>query len=393
MKIHFITRGCRLNHAEALDEQALAITEGHEIVNLNENPDVIVYRACSITQTAQSRSEHSIKAIKRLHPNTEVIVKGCLPGLKCDARKQDIPIDLIPMGTSRAYLKVQDGCSGKCTYCIVPQFRGLPHSISFHSLIERSKNFIAAGYHEIVVTGCNLALYHSEGKGLVQLLDALASLDENVRIRLGSYEPCAYDNDLIKVFADHKNICRFLHISLQSASDNILKRMNRPYTAQHLEDFCSNLRTTLGDYFMLGYDVITGFPGETDEDFVQTRLFLERYNFCNHHSFPYSERPGTPAATMEGAVDVMERSYRTKELGRDSINRLEKFTASFIGREVEMCIETPKTGDSSCSFGFTGEYIPAKTMRVVPRRSLFKGKVVSTYEDSAFALIVEPKED
>lgn len=391
MKIAYITRGCRLNRAESLDEQALAIADGHEIVKINENPDMIVYRACSITANAQRTSENAIKNLKMRHPNAEIRVTGCLPGIKRNDRP--VPADTVPMFTSRAYLKVQDGCNGRCTYCIVPQFRGAPYSIPFKTVIERAKNFIAAGYREIVVTGCNLALYHSEGMGLVKLLDALASLDEGVRIRLGSYEPCACDNDLINVFAEHKNICRFLHISLQSASDNVLKRMNRPYNVKHLDDFCSKLRTAMGDYFMLGYDVITGFPGESEEDFLKTREFLERYNFCNHHSFPYSERPGTPAVAMNGAIDSIERSERTKLLCRDSINRLEKFIASFVGREVEMCIETPKSDDTSSSFGLTGEYIPAKTMRKIPRRALFKGKVVDTYEDSAFALIVEPKED
>jgi threonylcarbamoyladenosine tRNA methylthiotransferase MtaB len=283
-------------------------------------------------------------------------------------------------------MKVQDGCSGRCTFCIVPQFRGEPRSIKLSDIVQRAKGFIKAGYKELVITGCNLALYRSEGAGLGKLLSTLASLDETVRIRLSSYEPCICDDGLLDAFINHKNICRFLHISLQSASNRILERMKRPYSIEQVAGFCEKVRSLFGGHFMLGCDIICGFPAESEEDFSMTRKFLERYDFCNVHAFPYSERPGTPAATMDGVIEKSVRDERVRSLMQDWSKRHDKFLKSFIGQEVEICIET----QNDHSTGWTGEYVFAKVDGNIPRRSLAKGRVSHIEENT---LIVETKED
>lgn len=384
MRIAFHTFGCRLNRAETLDAEALAIAEGHEVVELGPSAEIIEVRACSVTARAQRDCEKFIEKLKTTYPNAEIRVTGCLPGVK----RNDKPLsgDIVPMRTARAYLKVQDGCSGRCAFCIVPQFRGAPVSLPLQTVVARAKSFIALGFKELVITGCNLALYRSEGIGLGQLLSALASLDDTVRVRLSSYEPCICDDALLDAFARHKNLCRFVHISLQSGSDYILKRMNRPYTAMQAAGFCERLRDLCGRDLMLGCDVICGFPGESDDDFEMTREFLERFSFCNVHAFPYSERPGTPAVTMDGIVPNETRHERVRILLAEAKKRKEKFLESFVGREVETCIEYQ--GDESS--GWTREYLPCTIMSNVPRRSLVKG-IAREIRDGE--LIAEIKED
>jgi threonylcarbamoyladenosine tRNA methylthiotransferase MtaB len=379
MRIAFHTFGCRLNRAETLDSEALAIAEGHEIVEPGPDAEIIEVRACSVTARAQRDCEKFIEKLKKDCPQAEIRVTGCIPGAIRD--KKNVPSDIVSMRTARAYLKVQDGCSGRCAFCIVPQFRGAPVSVPLADIINKAEKFIASGFREIVVTGCNLALYRSEGDGLGKLLSLLASLDPAVRIRLSSYEPCICDDSLLDAFIRHDNICKFLHISLQSGSDAVLKRMNRPYTSRQAAEFLKRVRENFGERFMLGCDVICGFPGESEEDFSKTRDILERFAFCNVHAFPYSERPGTPAAAMDGSVPNETRHERVRTLLADANARKEKFVESFVSRETEVCIE--REGDESS--GWTGEYLPCTVSGSFPRRSLVKCTVTKTVNGELFA--------
>ena len=390
-------------------------------------PDLILVRGCSVTAKAQRDCEKAIAHLHTRFPTSEIRTLGCLPNAQAGsvplenipvatgrARSPSAPqshlstavsarppyhlsqppspsiLPPVPMQTSRAYLKIQDGCNGKCAFCIVPHFRGAPVSVQFDEITVRMKSYLAAGYREIILTGCNLSLYHSGNHNLASLLAALAELGSvpqtggprcraTARIRIGSLEPGPLCEDILDVMADRPNICRFLHLSLQSGSDHILKRMNRPYEIMWAERFCTMARERLGPDLALGADIITGFPGETEEDFEATRAFLKRHAFSNLHVFPYSERPGTPAATMDGALPRSVRLVRARNL--TALGRIQRaaFAQTFLGREVEVCVE--RGGEH----GWTDSYLPCKWKGPAERRSLVRKRVVAVNGDTLLA--------
>ena len=457
MKVAFVTFGCRLNRAESLDLEARYRAAGHEIIDLGSLPqpsqssgtvpipsvpqpsgpvpdltgsvpDLILVRGCSVTAKAQRDCEKAIAHLRTQFPTAEVRPIGCLPN--AGSVPQNVgtgPQDKIclPLQTSRAYLKIQDGCSGRCTFCIVPHFRGQPVSIPFDEIMVRTKSFLAAGYREIILTGCNLSLYHWSDHNLATLLAALAKLGTDprilgtdpgvlgtdpeifltklrsvpqtggprscaadsclqtgsvpARIRIGSLEPGPWCDNILDVMEKHPNICRSLHLSLQSGSNRILKRMNRPYEITWAERFCSAARERLGTDLALGADIITGFPGETEEDFETTRAFLERHAFSNLHVFPYSERPGTPAATMDGALPRAVRLARARELTELGHRQRETFAQTFLGREVEVCVE--RGGEH----GWTDSYLPCKWKGPAERRSLVRKRIIAVEGNTLLA--------
>ena len=396
MKVAFVTFGCRLNRAESLDLEARYRAAGHEIVDLGMTsretggptpladniPDLILVRGCSVTAKAQRDCEKAIAHLHVRYPSTEIRPIGCLPNAQPPPTPHLLPTtNSIPLQTSRAYLKIQDGCSGKCSFCIVPHFRGAPESVPIDEIMVRTRAFLAAGYREIVLTGCNLSLYKSDGHNFASLLGILGEMAGSVpaRIRIGSLEPSKGCEEILDVMEKHPNICRFLHLSLQSGSDRILKRMKRPYNIELVDRFCTMARERLGTDLALGADVITGFPGETDEDFAATRDFLVRHAFSNLHVFPYSERPGTPAATMAGSVPRPVRLVRARNL--TALGRIQRaaFAQSFLGREVEVCVE--RGGEH----GWTDAYLPCKWKGPAERRSLVRTSVIAVDGDTLLA--------
>ena len=293
MKAGFVTFGCRLNKAEALEMEAEYAAAGWDVVSVkagasrDEPPDVIVVRGCSVTAKAQHDCEKEIAHLRARFPQAEIRIAGCLPGAPPPVRNRmnTASAATVNIRTSRAYLKVQDGCSGKCAYCIVPSFRGAPMSVPFGDALSRARAFLAAGFREIVVTGCNLCLYHDGGRGLPELVAALASLESpGHRIRLGSIEPGICDDALLDVMEDNRNVCRFIHLSLQSGSDRILALRRRPNTAERVASLCDEARRRLGPRLALGADVIAGFPGETETDHEATKAFIAS-RFIHLHAF------------------------------------------------------------------------------------------------------------
>lgn len=383
MKVCFETFGCRLNRAEALDQEAQYIADGWEVTDNHEAANLIVVRGCSVTQHAQRDSERLIEQIRRKFPFKRILVTGCMPGAKgkdagprgAGARaatlpqpqSEDIADRPIPTRTARAYLKVQDGCAGQCTFCIVPSFRGSSVSVDFDAVTDRAKRFIDAGYHEIVVTGCNLSLYASQGKRLPELLAALSELSPDCRIRLGSLEPSNVARDVVDVVAARGNICRFLHIPIQSGSNHMLITMKRPYFVRDVDMLLKTAKEKI-PYVALGCDLMTGFPGEVENDFIATRGLIERNPFSLVHVFPYSERPGTRAADLPGAVDPASRKARAKRLADLGDAKRAMYARRFLGRTVEIIVEDER----ECA-GWTSEYLwcvcpHAKGQRKSPRK-------------------------
>ena len=386
MKVCFETFGCRLNKAEALQMEAEYLAKGWELTEAHKDADLFVVRGCSVTARAQHESEKMISHLKRHYPTVPVRICGCLQAalnnkkppltaLALDHPNSRAIASALPVRTARAYLKVQDGCNGRCTFCIVPKFRGQSTSMPFTELLARARRFISSGYREIVVTGCNLVLYASEGHGLPELLSALAELHPECRIRLGSLMPGACALETIHAMAEHANICRFLHIPVQSGSNRILMAMKRSYMTRDVDALISNavkLMPGLG----LGCDLMTGFPDESDLDFNATKGLLDRFQFSNAHIFPYSERPGTPAATFGGGLPQELRSKRAHDLSHLAKRIRRRYARSFVGKTVEIIVEDPE----KC-IGWTGEYLRCEAVGHAPRKAAVRVFVTGISSD------------
>ena len=388
MKVCFETFGCRLNRSEALQQEAEYVAMGWTTTESHADADLIVIRGCSVTSRAQSDCEHVIDHIRRKYPNKHIVVEGCLPEAKLPQpfRPKAKPgLDALPSKTARAYLKVQDGCSCGCSFCIVPQFRGLPVSVPLTELTDRARRFIDAGYREIVVTGCNLALYSDGSAKLPELVEALAEIGaENAsdpcRIRLGSVPPGHAADGVIEAMARHANVCRYLHVPVQSGSNSVLSAMKRPYTVRSVEELATLAREKVPD-IALACDLMTGFPGESDMDAIATLGLLRRVRFSKAHIFPYSERPGTAAEKMHPSVPRGIRRLRAHDLAAEADAERVRFARSFIGKTVETVIE-----DEKYASGWSSQYLwcvanpdgaaDARAMSA-KRRSLTKMRVTS----------------
>ena len=377
MRVCFETFGCRLNRAEALQMEADYVAAGWTVVKTHADADLVVVRGCSVTHRAERDTLALISRLMAKYPFLKIHATGCirLPASQQTSVPHSFlvePTDAVPTSTSRAYLKVQDGCSGKCTFCIVPQFRGHSVSVGFDDILAKASRFVEAGYHEIVVTGCNLSLYASGGKRLPDLLDALASLAPDVRVRLGSLEPGVCDAEVVDVIARRSNLCRFLHLPIQSGSPSILRAMGRPYDRRAVDETLRLIAERLPGAG-LGCDLMTGFPREGELEFAATRALLERNPFTNAHVFPYSERPKTSAELMGSGVAPEVRKYRARKLSEIATGMRRAAARRFVGQVVEIVVES-----ESPVAGWTSEYfwceLGSKAVKA-PRRSLLKVRV------------------
>lgn len=377
------TFGCRLNRAESAKFEAVLQAAGLQEMPFNQNTDIIILHTCAITANAEHECMRVIHSVRKAHPSSLLVVAGCAVEAGEQKRMEELGVDLIipreeknllpekiltrfhipiPEGNippaetlSRAALKVQDGCSFFCTYCIVPYTRGKPKSRPFDECICEAREFSKTGFQEIVVTGCNIACYVDHGKRFPDLIRALVQLPEVGRIRIGSLEPGINEREIIRMMQEEKKLCRFLHLPIQSGDSEILKRMGRHYSAKELRETLDELveRVPMAG---LGADIITGFPGETEEAFQHTVELVEQYPFSNLHVFPYSERPGTPAVSYECSIPIHERKERTKELLAVRQKKREAFAQQWIGKEAEVLLE--KFHEDNTASGWSGEYLP-----------------------------------
>ena len=426
MNYAFHTFGCRLNRAEALEQEAAVLAAGHSVVPVGPDANVIVVRGCSVTARAQRDCEKTIGALKSQYPWVQVVVTGCYPGVRGQTLPGILahppPDGAVPMRTARAYLKAQDGCACACTFCTVPHYRGDPASVPLGKVLAKAKAFLSAGYREIVLTGCNLSLYRDSGTGLGGLLSALAELPSSGhRVRLGSLEPGVCDDSVVEAFASHANICKFLHLCIQSGSDRILAAMKRPYTSAGVVETVRKAKLAVPG-IAIGADMITGFPGETEDDFNMSKGLVSGLGVVNAHVFPFSERPGTVAATLPDQVDREVRHERARALNDIATANRAEFASLFKGQTVEVCVEADLTAprhlhgrhhrhhagqgsidrgkivprtemdDGALCAGWTSEYLPCRiTDRFAPRRQIVKVHVAEVSGDILRGVIVDAR--
>ncbi len=394
--------GCKVNAYETEAMQHLLEEAGYEIVPFTQKADVYVINTCSVTNMADRKSRQMLHKAKKNNPDSIVVAAGCyvqtsekevLNDLSVDIvigndRKHDLvrlleeysldsvndTVDDINDGKhdfeelfidqtkehTRAFIKVQDGCNQFCSYCIIPYARGRVRSRRFENVIAEVERLAANGFKEVVLTGIHLSSYgvdFEEATGLLELIQAVNAVKGIERIRLGSLEPKIVTEHFASELSKLDKICPHFHLSLQSGCDATLKRMNRKYTTKEYERGCELLRK----YFVhpaITTDVIVGFPGETEEEFEQTKAYLEHIHFYEMHIFKYSKRKGTRAAVMPDQIDEQIKAARSEKLialGHDMSKEFRKFN---IGKNEEVLFEEKAViGDKEYFVGYTKEYV------------------------------------
>jgi len=389
VKVYLRSLGCRLNQSEVDDLARRFAAAGHVVVCDPAQADVCIVNTCAVTAEAERKSRHLLRALHRASPAARIAAVGCaatfapeelaaLPGVAWvvpndgkervvewvggDGRPPEGGGGAIAPGglRTRAFVKVQEGCDDHCTYCITRLLRGPARSRPLDEVIARVRALVAAGYREAVLTGVNLGSYGRDlgmGQGLRRLVEAILSDTDLARLRLSSLEPWDLEEGFFGLWADPR-LCPHLHLPLQSGCDGTLRRMGRRVTTRQYARLVEAARAAIPD-LALTTDVMVGFPGEDEAAFAESLAFVERMGFARLHVFPFSPRPGTPAAGMADQVPRpvrRERARRMRELGA---RLAERFRRRFVGREREVLWERRRA--DGLWYGLTDNYLRVAT--------------------------------
>ena len=397
MRVAIYTLGCKVNQYETQAMEQELVRRGHTLVPFDAAADAYIVNTCSVTAVSDKKSRQMIRRAKKMNPHAIVAACGCYAQTHTDEvaalgidlvggtgqrmeflrqllaaaeeKRQRVLVDdalhrhefeVLPAGgqmsRTRAMLKVEDGCRNFCSYCIIPFARGPVRSLPVAEAVRQTEQLAAEGYREVVLTGIEISSWGQDLSGeqsLVDLLEAVSEAAGDMRLRLGSLEPRTITEDFCRRASRLKNLCPHFHLSLQSGCDETLRRMNRRYdTARYLESVA-----LLRAYFSgvaVTTDLITGFPGETEEEFEKTLAFLRRCAFAQIHVFPYSIRPGTRAAAME-QVPKSVKEARAARAGQVAAELHEKYLRSCVGQIFPVLFE--QAGEDGCFVGHAPNYM------------------------------------
>ncbi|MGW8160842.1 MAG: tRNA (N(6)-L-threonylcarbamoyladenosine(37)-C(2))-methylthiotransferase MtaB [Desulfobulbales bacterium] len=405
-KVAVVSLGCKVNQYETASFQSCFAAQGFIVSPFDEPADIYVINTCAVTAKAAAQSRQLIRRTQRTNPQAKIVVTGCYAQIAPQTIREITPLPITIVGNgnkhqvidavlstenqplqqkpaekyftdigvhkelrhlpvnrfpdrTRAFLKVQDGCNNFCSYCIVPYARGRSRSLAPDTALRQALLFAEEGHKEIVLTGIHLGHYGQdlpEDNTLLDMMQKLAAATPTIRYRLSSLEPTEINRELLELMGNTANVMPHLHIPLQSGSDSILKKMRRNYTAGEFRDkvhCCKNLLPTAA----IGVDVLVGFPGETEEDFHQTLELIKELPVSYLHVFPFSKRPGTPAARMAGQIKKEIKEERVAALRKLDHKKRTAFYESMIGTVHHVLVETKKT-DTGLAKGFTDNYIP-----------------------------------
>ena len=428
MKFSFYTLGCKVNQYETQAMQQMLLSHGHTLGEFDEPCDGYIVNSCTVTAVSDKKTRNAIRRAQKLNPDAAVGVCGCYAQsapdevralgvdvmvgtadreafvLQMEQAAQDkknhahwekvAPSNLprafeqLPAGglaaRTRALLKIEDGCNNFCTYCIIPYARGRVRSMPLEAAVEETKKLAREGYREIVVNGIEISSWGWEwknGSRLSALLLAICQAAPEVRIRLGSLEPRTIDEDFCKTLSVCKNLCPQFHLSLQSGSDTVLKRMNRKYdTARYLESV-----RLLHRYFpgcAITTDLIVGFPGETEQEFSQSVSFLQTCELAAVHVVPYSRRKGTPAASMPDQIEKAEKERRAAVAGETAAALHRAYLARQLGTEHDVLFEQTEKGYFT---GHTMNYVKVYCDAENLRNEIRRVRITALFEDGVLA--------
>ncbi|MCL4542488.1 MAG: MiaB/RimO family radical SAM methylthiotransferase [Deltaproteobacteria bacterium] len=415
-----LSSGCKLNQFESsqfgelLKQLKINIVEPDltaRDINLSRNPNAKInlqdiqlffLNTCSVTEKADAYANKIVRRIRENYPQSRLILTGCsaelnkkgfssLSNVKLidNAEKarllktasETLPDTVLNQKKVRPYLKIQEGCGTECSFCIIPKARPVKWSLDVEDVLNSIKGFDNLGYKEVILTGVNIGSYKDEniagkdkkGKGLKELLKRIEELNTALKIRISSIDPLYIDDELIEIFANSKKIQNHFHIPLQSASNKILALMNRHYSFEDYMKIASELTGSIKGA-AIGTDIISGFPGETEEDFLETSRNLDRLPIYYIHAFSYSDRPGTRASLMKPKVDRRIIKQRTNKIMEISLQKKINFHLKFTDIPLEFLSLPDNKAVSS-------NYIKAKLVQnnlIIPPGKLFKGKIIET---------------
>ena len=404
MRIAIYTLGCKVNQYETQAMEQELVRRGHEIVPFDGAADAYIVNTCSVTAVSDKKSRQMIRRCRKLNEHAVVAACGCYvqthsdeaAGLGLDliagtgdrmafldlleqAAREKEPLTLLddalrrrtfevlPAGgmaeRTRAMLKVEDGCVNFCTYCIIPYARGPVRSLPKAEAVAQTRRLREEGYRELVITGIEISGWGHDlknGETLIDLLEAVSDAAGEMRLRLGSLEPRTITEDFCRRAARLPNLCPHFHLSMQSGCDDTLRRMNRKYDTARFYESVSLLRQYF-DRPAITTDLITGFPGETEEEFAQTLAFIERCGFAAMHIFPYSVRPGTKAAAMPDQCTAAVKEQRAARAAETAERMKQAYLRGCIGQTYPVLFEQEKNGlyvghaPNYCQVGVRGE--------------------------------------
>jgi threonylcarbamoyladenosine tRNA methylthiotransferase MtaB len=396
------TLGCKVNQCESAALAHGLEATGYRPASGEADADVVIINTCTVTGRAAMQSRQAVRQTIRKHPRARIVVTGCyaqtavdelraIPGVDLivgHAQKSTIPNLLAriasqphasvihddirsarvfaplpwaaPEGRTRAFLKIQDGCNGMCTYCIVPYARGRSRSMAVNEVLDHFERLGRHGYREVVLTGIHLGAYgadFSPPAALADLIDRLLPTPAVQRVRLSSIEPTEVDARILDRMAGAELLCRHWHVPLQSGADEILNRMGRPYSRSDYAHVIRTIHATL-PYAAIGADVLVGFPGEDDAAFRQTVALIETLPLTYLHVFPFSPRKGTPAAGFKQRPPEGVVKTRCEYLRRLGQEKKARFYHALIGRTVQVLIESATDPRTGLARGLSGNYVP-----------------------------------
>ena len=429
MKYAIYTLGCKVNQYETQAMEQLLTEQGHTQGSFDEICDCYIINTCTVTAVSDKKSRNMIRRVRKQNPNAVVGVCGCYAQTSPEAVEAlDVDVvvgtsgreeflrqltkaylektrylfvddalrrrefEVLPAGgmaaRTRALIKVQDGCCNFCTYCIIPYARGPIRSLPLETAVAQAKQCAEAGYREIVITGIEISSWGVDFKDGSSLKDLLAALCEAVprcRIRLGSLEPRTVDEAFCQALCKYENLCPQFHLSLQSGSDTVLKRMHRKYdTARYLESV-----RLLNQYFpgcAVTTDVIVAFPGETEEELEQTLAFMEACRFALVHVFPYSRREGTPAAKMPGQHPNAVKESRASSAAAVASRLENAYNEAMIGSVVPVLFEQEEHGHFT---GHAPNYVKVYVKQKALHNTIKNIRITAVYRDGVLG---EPEE-
>lgn len=398
-KVAFVTLGCKTNQYETDALMDIFYKNRYEVVDFDDFSDVYVINTCTVTNVSDKKSRQMIRRAKKSNPDGIVVVVGCYAQISPDEVSAIEDVDIV-IGTdsrssiisyiddyvsgntekpyvivedimkinvfeemsvsnitthTRAFIKIQEGCNQYCTYCIIPYARGRVRSRSLEHVVSEIEGLTQKGYKEFVLTGIHIGSYglDLESTSLIDLLEAIQNIDGVMRIRLGSIEPRLIDDAFIDRIKPLDKLCDHFHLSLQSGSDSVLKRMNRKYSAAQYDEAVQRLRSVYANP-SLTTDIIVGFPGETDSEFEETLAFVDKIGFSEVHVFQFSKREGTPAATMPDQVDQSVKKNRSERLIALAASSSDEYQKAFVGQRMAVLIEEKK---GETVIGHTSNYL------------------------------------
>ncbi|MEQ8906146.1 tRNA (N(6)-L-threonylcarbamoyladenosine(37)-C(2))-methylthiotransferase MtaB [Ekhidna sp.] len=401
-KVAFYTLGCKLNYSETSSISRMFEDKGYTKVDFTDNPDIFIINTCSVTENADKKCKKIVKEAKKISPESFVTIIGCYAQLKPKEISEIPGVDAV-LGAAekfrlfdylddftkggifaseikeakafnasysiadrtRTFLKVQDGCNYGCAFCTIPLARGKSRSDTIANIVAQAKEIAKTDVKEIVLTGVNIGDFGiQDGRRKEKFIDLVKALDdvEGIdRFRISSIEPNLLSNEVIEFVAQSKRFVPHFHIPLQSGSDNILKKMNRRYLSDLYQSRVEKIKTLMPDC-CIGVDVIVGFPGETEEEFLTTYNFLNELDISYLHVFTYSERPNTKAVDMNGVVDQGVRNERSKMLRGLSEKKRRFFYERQLGKDFEVLfeedIQDARLSDGQgIMHGFTENYV------------------------------------